>query len=98
MAVAVEVTFHEQDALDNYKKSLTLLGATPGGPHPDPGCLFHWATVIGGGGVAVTDVWKTKEAFETFATDKLGPVMEEVGIAKPEIKFIEVDSVLTAGR
>jgi hypothetical protein len=97
MAVAVEVTFHERDALENYMKSLKLLGCTPGGPHPDPNCLFHWAA-DSSDGVHVTDVWKTKDAFEAFATDKLGPVMEEVGIAKPEIKFIEVDSVLTAGR
>ena len=97
MAVAVEVAFHDQGALENYMKSLKLLGCTPGGPHPDPSCLFHWASESSDGVVHVTDVWKTKEAFDTFATDKLGPVMEEVGIVKPEISFTKVDSVLTAG-
>lgn len=97
MAVAVEVAFHGQGAtLENYKKGLTLMGATPGGPHPDPSCLFHWATESGGG-VHVTDVWKTKEAFETFATTKVEPTSKQVGLPKPQIKFIDVASFLTAG-
>jgi hypothetical protein len=97
MTVAVEVAFHGHGAtLENYKKSLTLLGATPGGPHPDPSCLFHWAAETGGG-VHVTDVWKTKQAFETFAADKLASVMQEVGIPEPQIKFIDVASFLTTG-
>jgi hypothetical protein len=96
MAVAVKVIFHDQDALENYKKSLALLGVTSGGSHPDPSCLFHWATESGGG-VTVTDVWTTQEAFEAFAAGPLGSVMEEVGIAKPEIKVIDVCSFLTAG-
>jgi hypothetical protein len=97
MTVAVEVAFHGQGAtLENYKKSLTLLGATPGGTHPDPSCLFHWAAEVGGG-VHVTDVWTTKQAFETFAADKLASVMQEVGIPEPQIKFIDVASFLTAG-
>jgi len=35
--------------VENYKKQLVLLGAIPGGPHPAPGCLFHWITETGGG-------------------------------------------------
>jgi len=62
----------------------------------DPGCLFHWATERGDG-LTVTDVWTSQEAFEGFAAGKLGSVMEEVGIAKPEIKFVDVASYLTAG-
>ena len=50
MAIAVEVSFHGHGAtLENYKKTITLMGATPGGPHPGPGCLFHWITEVGGG-------------------------------------------------
>lgn len=86
--------FHDQDALENYKRSLELLGVSSGGSHPDRSCLFHWATE---GGVTVTDVWTSQEAFEAFAAGPLGSVMEEVGIAKPEIKVIDVFSFLTAG-
>lgn len=98
MAVAVEAAFHGPGAtVENYKKALTLMGVSPGGKHPDPSCLFHWMTESGGG-VHVTDVWTTKEAFEAFNTAKIGPLGGEAGMPKPQLKFIEVDSVLTAGR
>jgi hypothetical protein len=97
MAIAVEVTFHGQDAtLAKYFESVKLMGAQPGGPHPDPACMFHWITEIGGG-LAVTDVWQTKEAFETFAATKIGPMGEKVGLPKPQIKFIDVANFFTAG-
>jgi len=97
MAIAAEVTFHGPGAtLENYKKSLTILGATPEGPHPDAACLFHWVTDIGGG-FQVTDVWKTKEAFDKFVAEKVGPAGEQLGMPKPQIKFIDVDNFCTAG-
>ena len=97
MAIAVEVTFHGQGAtLENYLKSIAEMGATPGGPHPDPGCLFHWVTELGGG-LRVTDVWTTQEQFQKFAAEKIGPVSEQVGMPKPQIKFIDVANFLTAG-
>jgi hypothetical protein len=97
MAVAVEVAFNGQGAtLENYKKGLAVMGASPGGKHPDPSCLFHWATESGGG-VHVTDVWKSKEAFEKFAADKIGPSAAEAGLPKPQVKFVDVGSFLTAG-
>lgn len=97
MAIAVEVSFHGQGATpEKYYESLKRLGATPGGPHPDPGCLFHWMTETGGG-LHVTDVWKTQQEFEAFAAGKLASVVEELGMAKPEIKFVDVANFLTAG-
>lgn len=97
MAVAVEITFPGPDGLANYKKGLAVMGVASGGPHPDPSCLLHWATEIDGGACVVTDVWKTQAAFESFAAGKLGPVMEEVGIDTPPMKFVDVASFLTAG-
>ena len=97
MAIAVELAFNGHGAtLANYKAGLAKMGTAPGGRHPDPGCLFHWATESGGG-LRVTDVWKSKQEFETFAKDKIGPVSEQVGLPKPQVKFIEVASFLTAG-
>jgi hypothetical protein len=97
MAVAVEVTFHGEGAtVEKYNETITKMGTSPGGRHPDPGCLFHWMSEAGGG-LHVTDVWKTKEQFEAFARDKIGPIGEQVGMPKPQIKFIDVDNVLTAG-
>jgi hypothetical protein len=97
MAIAVEATFHGQGAtIENYNKAIQIMGATPGGPHPDPGCLFHWVTEIGGG-LRVTDVWKTKQEFEAFAAAQIGPVSEQVGLPQPQTKFIDVANFLTAG-
>ena len=97
MAIAVEAAFNGHGAtLENYKKAVQKMGATPGGPHPDPGCLFHWVTQTGGG-LLVTDVWKSKQQFETFAAEKIGPIGDEVGLPRPHIKFVEVASFNTAG-
>ena len=64
MAIAVEAAFRGQGAtLENYFKSIEIMGAAPEGRHPDPGCLFHWVTETGGG-FDVTDVWQTREQFE----------------------------------
>jgi hypothetical protein len=74
------------------------MGVTPGGPHPDPGCLFHWVAEIPGG-YRVTDVWKTKEQFDKFAAETVGPVSEQLGMPMPEpqVKFMDVHNFLTAG-
>jgi len=99
MAIAAEATFHGPGAtMANYFVSLEKLGATPEGPHPDPGCLFHWVTELpGNAGLLVTDVWKTKEQFEKFIAEKVGPVAKEVGLPQPQIKFIDVGNYCTAG-
>ncbi len=97
MAIAIELTFHGPGAtLENYDKSVADMGGTPGGPHPDPACLFHWAAGIGGG-FRVIDVFTTKQAFEAFAANKITPAAEKFGIPKPKIEFIDVHNFMTAG-
>ena len=97
MAIAVELAFHGQDAtLEKYFKGVEVIGGASEGRHPDPGCLFHWVTETGGG-LQVTDVWQTKEQFEQFVRDKIGPANEQVGLPQPQIKFFDVANFLTAG-
>jgi hypothetical protein len=98
MAVAVELSYHGPGAtLDNYHQILEQLGGVqPEGPHPDPGCLFHWITEIGGG-FRVTDVWRSQEQFEQFAQDRIGPIGQQLGVPEPQVKFIEVANYLTPG-
>lgn len=97
MAIAVELSFYGPSATRrNYNKSIAIMGATPGGPHPDPGCRFHWMTETDLG-FRVTDVWKTKAKFEKFAAEKLGPVSTQVGLPQPEVKFVKVANFLIAG-
>ena len=96
MAIAVEVNFNGHGAtLENYLKGLKILGGTPGGPHPDPNCLFHWITEAGGG-LRVTDVWTSKDKFEAFLP-KVAASSEQAGLPKPQTKFIDVANYATAG-
>jgi hypothetical protein len=96
MAVAVEVTFKGAGAtLENYFKSLKILGAVPEGPHPDEDCLFHWITETGDG-LRVIDVWTSRPEFEAFVP-KVGAAADELGMPKPDVKYIDVANYLTAG-
>ena len=95
MAIAVELSFRGQGAtIENYFKAIEIMGAAPEGPHPDPACLFHWVTEVGGG-FDVTDVFQTREAFDQFAQNTIGPISAQVGIPNPHTKFIEVANFLT---
>ncbi len=49
-------------------------------------------------GMRVTDVWESRDAFDKFAQEKIGPISAEVGLPNPpEIQFFEVHNYLTAG-
>jgi len=48
--------------------------------------------------LSTTDVWDSREAFEAFARDKVGPATAAAGVeAPPEVTFFEVHNFLTAG-
>ena len=45
----------------------------------------------------MTDVWGSRDTFERFAQEKIGPISQEVGLPNPpEIQFFEVHNYLTA--
>lgn len=96
MAVAVQLDF--QDAtLEHYDAINERIGLLPGGPAAGSQELFHWVMETDEG-FRVTDVWKTREAFEEFVEGKLRPILKEVGIPHPpEIRFFAVYNYL-AGR
>jgi hypothetical protein len=59
--------------------------------------LFHYV-VATDGGVEITDIWTTREGFETFAQEEIAPVAQEVGISPPtSVEFFEVHKYNTAG-
>ena len=95
MAVAVVLEFHG-GTVEQYDQVIEKMGFTPGGKGA-PGGLFHWVTVTDDG-IRVTDVWNSKEEFEAFAHEKIGPITVEVGIeGAPDVTFYEVYNYLTAG-
>ena len=93
MAVAVDATFRGT-SLAQYDEAITAMGLSPGGRHP--GALFHWVTGTDDG-FRVTDVWESKEKFEAFAQEQLGPMSEQIGLAAPEIRYIDVHCYMTGG-
>lgn len=95
MAVAVQMDF-EGATLEQYDEVINKMGFTPGGAGA-PGGMFHWVTRTADG-IRVTDVWETKEQFEAFAGNQIGPLSQEVGIpAPPAVQFFDVHNHLTAG-
>ena len=94
VAVAVILDF-EGATLSQYGQVIEKMGLTPGGETPQ--ALFHWVAETDTG-VRVVDVWETRERFQQFADEQIGPHTEEVGMANPPtIAFHEVHSYLTAG-
>jgi len=85
----------EGATLEQYDQIIDKMGFTPGG-RGGPGGLFHWVTRTDSG-MRVTDVWETKEQFEKFAEEQIGPFSAEVGLpAPPTMTFYEVHNYLTA--
>jgi len=96
MAIGVHIDFGAGATLEQYDQVIQTMGYRPGGPG-GPGCLFHWVTKTANS-IRVTDVWETKEQFDKFAEEKIGPVTQEVGVpGPPQIQFFEVHNYLTAG-
>jgi hypothetical protein len=82
MPVAIIMDF-EGGTLDQYDQVVQAMGLSPGGPTP-PGALFHWVTETDNG-VRVTDVWETREAFDQFAQEQIGPHTAAAGLSEPQM-------------
>jgi hypothetical protein len=95
MAVAMVMDF-EGATLDQYDQVIEKMGLSPRGAGA-PGSLSHWVTQTDRG-IRVTDVWETREQFERFAAEQIGPFTAEVGITDPPaITFHEVHNYFSAG-
>ena len=95
MAIGVVQDF-EGGTLDQYDAVVEKMGFTPGGAGA-PGGLSHFCTKTDEG-FRVVDVWDSKENFEKFAEEKIGPLAAEAGITSPpKVQFLEVHNYLTPG-
>jgi hypothetical protein len=45
----------------------------------------------------VSDIWESREAFEKFG-ETLRPIMQEMGIAAPQIEFFEVHNIIEGAK
>ena len=87
MAVGVVLDF-EDGTLDQYDQVMEKMGLTGGDEIPE-GALFHWVTETDNG-IRVTDVWESREQFETFAQEQIGPFTQQLGMSPPAMQFLEV--------
>jgi hypothetical protein len=95
MAVAIDMDF-KGATVEQYDKVLELMGLTHGGPAA-PHALFHWVTKTDDG-IRVVDVWDSKEAFDTYAAEAIGPYTQQAGFpGPPELAYHDVYNYLTAG-
>ena len=92
MAVAVQMDF-DGATLDQYDEVLKKMGLTHKGPGP-AGAISHFATMTDSG-LRVVDVWETKEQFDKFAQDQIGPFSAEVGIPAPQTQVFDVHNYFT---
>ena len=93
MAVAVEMNFSGA-TMAQYDQVVEKMGLTPRGTTP-PGAISHWAAETSDG-LRVVDVWESREAYDKFAAEKIGPYSAEAGITEPpEMRFYEVHNYLT---
>jgi hypothetical protein len=92
--VAVEMNFSGA-TIGQYDQILEKMGLSPGGAVPK-GAISHWVAKTDEG-MRVVDVWETKEQFDRFAQEQIGPYSKEVGIEKePTIRIYDVHNYLTA--
>jgi len=95
VAVAVEMNFGGA-TLDQYDQVVEKMGLTPGGSGP-PGAISHWVAKADDG-IRVVDVWETREVFDRYAEEKIGPYTREAGFTEqPETRFYDVHNHLTPG-
>ena len=87
MAVAIEMWFRGATR-EQYDKVIELMGLT-GGNIP-PGAIFHW-TAVTDDGLRIVDVWESREVFDRFAEEQIGPYSQQAGITEqPEMVYRDV--------
>ena len=95
MAIAIEMDYRDA-TMEQYDGIRERMGLTPGGPAP-AGAISHFVAATDEG-MHVVDVWESREAFDQFVRDQIGPYSAEVGITtEPTLRFFEVHNYLTPG-
>ena len=92
MAIGVVMEFTGA-TLEQYDQTIEKMGLVRGGPMP-PGGLSHWVCATSEG-LRVTDVWESREQFDRFAQEQIGPITQEVGIpGPPQISYYDAHNYL----
>jgi hypothetical protein len=91
VAVAVEMNFRGATT-DQYDKVLELMGLTSG--NLPPGAISHWVSKTDDG-LKIVDVWESREMFDRFAQEHIGPKSQQAGITEqPKMTYHDVHNHL----
>jgi hypothetical protein len=93
MAVAIEMNF-KGGTLEQYDEVLKMMGLDAGQPAPSGG-LYHWVAKTDEG-LHIVDVWESREVFDRFAQEQIGPYSAQVGLAPPEMTYYDVHNTIQA--
>jgi hypothetical protein len=89
MAVAIEMNF-KGATLEQYDQVVELMGLPPA----PPGAIFHWVAATDDG-IRVVDVWESRDVFDKFAQEQIGPYTQQVGFpGPPEMTYYDVHNTL----
>ena len=91
MAVGVHLDF-DGATVEQYDEILKLMNLDHEGSTP-PDALFHWCAKSDKG-LHIVDVWKSREAFDKFAQEQIGPFSAQVGVGEPKMEFFDVYNFL----
>ncbi|HEY2769943.1 MAG TPA: hypothetical protein VGI87_05220 [Solirubrobacteraceae bacterium] len=88
MAVAVVLDF-KGGTLAQYDEVVDRMGLHDSSDMPGGG-LSHFALATDDG-IRIVDLWETREQFEQFAQEQIGPITQAVGVpGPPEVRFYDV--------
>ena len=93
MAVMMQMTWNGIGAeeYEAARKHVNWEGDVP------PGAMFHVVAVTEGG-VRVTDVWESAEAFNTFVQNRLMSGVKELGIpGEPQVEMLPAHTIFAPG-
>jgi hypothetical protein len=94
MPVAIEMKFPGA-TLDQYDQVIELMGLQSG--NIPPGAISHWVSETDDG-LRIVDVWESREVFDKFAQEQIGPYTAQVGITgQPEMTYRNVHNHLPHG-
>ena len=79
MAVAIEMNFKGATP-EQCEKVIELTGLTS--EDIPPGAIFHGAATTDDG-MRIVDVWESREVFDRFAQEQIGPFSQQAGITEP---------------
>lgn len=87
MAITAVMLFKsDKDVQKIYDAVIDEMGVRD---NPPDGAIYHWCAPVKGG-MLVCDMWETRDRFERFSKEKIGPITAKHGLQPPELEIAPV--------